>query len=52
MKKFIRKKTYKPIVLMFWIEGNVIPLCSLAHFLLLFDLSIVPLSMFERDCTM
>jgi len=31
VEQYIRKKTYKPTILRFWVEGGVIPLCGLTH---------------------
>jgi len=39
VEQYIRKKTHKPNVLRFWVEGGVIPLCGLALFSFLFEIS-------------
>jgi len=38
VEQHIRKKTYKPNVLRFWVEGGVIPLCGWLLFSFLWDL--------------
>ena len=38
VEQYIRKKTHKPNVLRFWVEGGVIPLCGLTRFSFLWDL--------------
>jgi len=35
VEQYIRKKTHKPNALKFWVEGSVILLCGLTHFLIL-----------------
>jgi len=43
VEQYIRKKTYKPNALRFWVEGDIISLCGLILVSFLFDLPSVSL---------
>jgi len=49
VKRYIRKKTHKPIALRFWVEGGGIPLCGLAQFSLYEISPVMPLRIFPTS---